>query len=348
MRSVGRLRTIHKHLPPRMSLKRGRYYYGRNQAFLGDNLADAMLAYGEREAARAGKRPFTFGDLGRQYAAKVVPGKAPRTREDNLDELQMLLLVFDKAPLSGMEPHHVSGYRDNRWARPKKGRKVVEPVLAKTRANREIALMSAIWNWGRDTGRTNLPNPCDGVKRNKETGRDRYVTDDEFSAVWEKGDYAVRDAMELYLLTGQRVSDVLKMSLQDAREGCLWVRQGKTRKPLRIVEEGDLAAVLNRIRNRTYPDNVVVSLALIRDEKGQKMTYDALFNRFEAAREAASVHFQLRDLRAKVATDLEDLALAQKLLGHASRAMTEHYTKNRVGEKVRPNLRTAFRIAGKK
>jgi hypothetical protein len=38
------------------------------------------------------------------------------------------------------------------------------------RANREIALMSAIWNWGRDTGRTNLPNPCEGVKRNRETG----------------------------------------------------------------------------------------------------------------------------------------------------------------------------------
>src|SRR6185369_11689086 len=99
MRPVGRRRTKHKNLPPRLHLKRGRYYYGRNQAFVGDNLADAMLAYGEREAARAGKRPFTFGDLGRQYAATVIPTKAPRTREDNMDELAMLLRVFDAAPL---------------------------------------------------------------------------------------------------------------------------------------------------------------------------------------------------------------------------------------------------------
>jgi hypothetical protein len=55
MRPVGRRRTLHKELPPRLYLKRGRYYYGRNQEFVGDNLADAMLAYGEREAARAGR-----------------------------------------------------------------------------------------------------------------------------------------------------------------------------------------------------------------------------------------------------------------------------------------------------
>lgn len=77
------------------------------------------------------------------------------------------------------------------------------------------------------------------------------------------------------------------------------------------------------------------------------MTYDALFNRFEKARKAAGIHFQLRDLRAKAATDLEDLALAQKLLGHSSRSMTEHYVKRRAGEKVSPLLRTPRRIADK-
>jgi integrase len=340
MRPVGRRRTKHKNLPPRLHLKRGRYYYGRNQEFVGDNLPDAMLAYGEREAARAGRRPLTFGDLGDQYVTgEAFRAKAPRTREDNLDELAMLNRVFKDAPLSAIEPHHVAGYRDNRRARPRKGR-TEEPRLATTRANREIALMSAIWNWGRDTGRTNLPNPCEGVRRNREYGRDRYVTNDELEAVWDAADEPLRDALDLYHLTGQRVGDVLRMSLTDVRDGCLMLRQRKTGKPLRLLLEGDLATVLERIKGRAFPDDAVVSLALVRDEKGQRMTYDALSDRFQAARAAAGVHFQLRDLRAKAATDLDDLALAQRLLGHASRSMTEHYTKDRIGEKVSPLLRT--------
>lgn len=347
MRPVGRRRTKHKNLPPRLHLKRGRYYYGRNQEFVGDNLADAMLAYGEREAARAGRRPFTFGDLGEQYAAKVIPTKAARTREDNLDELAMLNRVFKNAPLSSIEPHHVAGYRDNRFSRPRKGRKE-EPRLATTRANREIALMSAIWNWGRDTGRTSLSNPCEGVKRNKEVGRNRYVMDEELQAVWDAADEPLRDALDLYHLTGQRVSEVLRMSLTDVREGCLWLRQRKTGKPLRVAIEGDLAAVIERIKGRSFPAGAVVTLALVRDEGGQRMTYDALSDRFQAARATAGVHFQLRDLRAKAATDLDDLALAQRLLGHSSRAMTEHYVKDRIGERVTPLLRTRRGIADKK
>lgn len=347
MRPVGRRRTKHKNLPPRLHLKHGRYYYGRNQEFVGDNLADAMLAYGEREAARAGKRPYTFGDLAGQYAAKVIPTKAPRTREDNMDELAMLLIPFRDAPLSKLEPHHFAGYRDNRFARPRKGREN-ERRLATTRANRELALASAIWNWGRDTGRTNLPNPVLGVKRNKEAGRDRYVTDEELQAVWDAADEPLRDALDLYHLTGQRVSDVLKMSLTDVRDGCLWLRQGKTAKPVRLTIEGPLEHVLERIRGRTFPAAAVVSVALVRDENGQRITYDALSDRLQAARAKAGVHFQFRDLRAKAATDLEDLALAQRLLGHSSRAMTEHYTKKRAGEKVSPLLRTTRRIADKK
>lgn len=346
MRSVGRTRTVHKHLPPRMHLKRGRYYYGRNQAFLGDNLADAMLAYGEREAARAGRRPITFGDLADQYTASEIPKKAPRTREDYMNDIAMLRVAFAKAPLAGIGPVHVATYRDNRMAKPHPGRKH-EPRLATARANKEIALLSAIWNWGRDTGRTTLPNPCAGVKRHRVYGRDRYVTDDELQAVWEKADEPLRDALDLYHLTGQRVGDVLRMSLTDVRDGCLHLRQRKTGKPLRLKVEGELAGVLERIKGRTFPAEAVVSLAMVRDEAGQRITYDALQDRLQAARAAAGVHFQLRDLRAKAATDLEDLALAQRLLGHSSRSMTEHYTKQRVGEKVSP-LRTTRKIADKK
>ncbi|HEY5994491.1 MAG TPA: tyrosine-type recombinase/integrase, partial [Gallionellaceae bacterium] len=72
------------------------------------------------------------------------------------------------------------------------------------------------------------------------------------------------------------------------------------------------------------------------DGNGQRLTSGALRTRFDAARKAAKVDFQFRDIRAKAATDTEDLAHAQKLLGHKTRTMTEHYTRDRKGEKVSP------------
>ncbi|WP_310390094.1 hypothetical protein [Roseateles sp.] len=59
-------------------------------------------------------------------------------------------------------------------------------------------------------------------------------------------------------------------------------------------------------------------------------------SRFDEAKKAAGVSFQFRDLRAKAATDTGDLAHSQKLLGHRNREMTEHYVRQRVGERVQP------------
>ena len=46
--------------------------------------------------------------------------------------------------------------------------------------------------------------------------------------------------------------------------------------------------------------------------------------------------FQFRDLRAKTTIDTEDLHHAQKPLGHTTRAMTECYTRKRIGDTVKP------------
>lgn len=50
----------------------------------------------------------------------------------------------------------------------------------------------------------------------------------------------------------------------------------------------------------------------------------------------AGVNFQFRDIRAKTASDTGDLGHSQKLLGHKNRDMTEHYVRERVGQRVKP------------
>jgi integrase len=97
-----------------------------------------------------------------------------------------------------------------------------------------------------------------------------------------------------------------------------------------------LGQVIERIKARTFPAGVVVSLAMVRDERGQPLTYWQLADRHEKARAAAGIHFQLRDLRAKHGTDraeLEGILAARKALGHSSVKMTERYVRNRRGER---------------
>ncbi|TAM07545.1 MAG: integrase [Paraburkholderia sp.] len=86
-----------------------------------------------------------------------------------------------------------------------------------------------------------------------------------------------------------------------------------------------------------------VSDALVVNECGERLMSDALRFRFDRARLIAGVNknlFQFRDLRAKAGTDKTesagDIRAAQKQLGHSSVTMTEHYVRERTGDKVGP------------
>ena len=166
-----------------------------------------------------------------------------------------------------------------------------------------------------------------------EAGRDRYVTDAEFQAVWDKADPTLQDAMDIALLTGQRPADVLKMQCDDIRDGALFVAQNKTGAKRAIEVIGELAAVIERITGRL---RVRRSSYLIQDDNGRPLSMLAMRGRFDKARKAAGVSFQFRDIRAKTASDTGDLAHSQRLLGHKNREMTEHYVRERVGSKVKP------------
>lgn len=139
---------------------------------------------------------------------------------------------------------------------------------AKVRANRERALLSHIFNQARAWGYTDAPPPCTGIKGHKETGRDRYVKDDEFKAVWEKGHYTLQDAMDLALLTGQRPAAVLKLARADIRDSTLHLKQNKTGKKLAIEITGELAQVIDRITGRPAK---IKGAWLIQDESGQPL-----------------------------------------------------------------------------
>lgn len=310
------------------------YYYDaggspRKEIPLGSDYALAVKKWAELEGDRSApqvRQAITFRFVADAYRREVIPTKAPRTQRDNLAELAKLVEFFDDppGPLESIQPLHVRQYMTWRKA----------PV----RANREKALLSHLWNFAREKGYTALANPCAGVKGMRERGRDVYVHDDELAALLAAACEPLRDAMELAYLTGQRPGDLLRMDARNVRDGALEVAQGKTGAKLRIAIAGRLAALLERIAQRKR-GMVLHSTRLLVDERGQPLTYAGLRGRFDRARAAAGVVFQLRDLRAKAATDkadAQDARQAQRQLGHTSVVMTEHYIRKRRGEKVTP------------
>lgn len=330
-------------LPQHMHEKDGSYYYvtsangNRKWIPLGKDLATAMLKWVELESIPESElEDVTFSIPAARFERDVIPTKSPKTQEEYTRQLRTLIAVFGSMPIAAITPQHVRRYLDERGA--------------KVSANREKALLSTIYNRAREWGYTSAPNPCAGVKGHRETGRDRYVEDDEYMRVYETACQPLRDAMDLAYYTGQRPADVLKCQSADIKNGALWIRQNKTSTPLRVQIIGELESIIGRMFERadTLPPGTVKSPYLVQDERGRGLTYASLKYRFSKARSKARVeYYQFRDLRSKAGTDTDEvngIGHAQNLLGHKTRAMTEHYIKDRIGKRVAP----APRVIGKR
>lgn len=313
----------------------------RKETTLGYDYGLALKKWAEMEHDAPIPKPdvITLEYVGRVYMHEYAPAnKAARTVKDNEKELGKLLVFFNDpvpVPLDAIKPKHVRLYMT--W------RSKVAPV----RANREKSLLSAIWNFARNAGYTDLPNPVQGIESNEEDGRDVYIEEYEYSAVWAKADPALRDAMDLAYLTGQRPADVMKWTEHDVRDGVIYVSQGKTRAKLRIEVEGELEALLTRIRARKAGYKIH-NTRLIVSKNGRPFSVNWLSRKWrmatlDAIKEdqalARLAEVQFRDLRAKAATDKTesaDIRQAQRQLGHTSVVMTEAYVRARRGEKVKP------------
>lgn len=311
------------------------YYYDhggkpRKETPLGSDYGLAVKKWAEFERAGTERAQdiITFRYVADQYRAKAIPLKSGRTQKDNHAELTKLIEYFDDppAPLNAIKPQDVFQYMN--WR------------SAKTRAIREKALLSHLWNWARNQGYTDLPNPCSGVRGERSPGRDVYVEDEQFDAIYKNAAQPVRDAMDLLYLTGQRPSDVLNATEHQIRDKCLHFKQSKTgtRVPMTISDR--LEAVLERIRARKQTHKVYCT-RLVVNMAGRPLSLQMLQRGFYEARTASGVTgIQLRDLRAKAGTDKMvdsgDVRQAQRQLGHSTISMTEHYLRNRRGDATTP------------
>lgn len=321
------------------------YYYfdaggkPRREIPLGSDYVLAVKKWTELQSHEQEAEVADFNQLADKYERDVIPTKAKSTQATNRYDLKHLRQFFGgttPAPLNQIKPHHIHKLLEHHKAHP-------------TTANRLKRLFSHMFNMARAWGYTDKENPVKGITGFELEGRDYDVTDAVFKAVWMAGSWPLRDAMDLAYLTGQRPGDTVSMTVRDIVDGKIAIKQAKTKKKLRILVEGELKTLIDRIEKRKAVYKIY-SASLIVNERGMPMTQGVLATHFEDAREAAAkvaatpeVAAEIRkmwfyDLRAKAADDTADKSdeqTAANLLGHDSVATTrKHYLRR--GKVVKP------------
>ncbi|ECC1660292.1 tyrosine-type recombinase/integrase [Salmonella enterica subsp. salamae] len=243
------------------------------------------------------------------------------TQKDYRKYSKKLIPVFGKMLPDTIKPLHIRKYMDARG------------VSAPVQANREKAFLSRVFSWAYERGKVEA-NPCKGVRQFKEEERDRYITDEEYNALYSVAPPVVRIAMELAYLCLARQGDVLALKkAQLMREG-IYIRQGKTVVKQIKAWSDRLSAVIEMAKNLPVKPGVT-SIYVIHQMNGHRYTRDGFNSRWQQAREEAQKNyphllfdFTFHDLKAKGVSDLEgSLQEKQKISGHKTISQTARYDR---------------------
>lgn len=331
---MGRRRKNNFNLPPRMYLKHGAYYYvSRENKWirLSDDKAIAFAKWaeieGETPREAGSQKPITgsVAALIDKYMIEVAPKKAKATYAGNLMEAKNLKEVFGKMLVLEVRPTHIAKYLD------------IRGLKAPIRANREISLLSHMFSYAMRWGQVDR-NPCLGVAKHTEKGRDRYITDQEFESVKEIASELIATVMDFAYITAMRKGDILKLRLDQITDEGIWIKQSKTGAKQLYEWTPGLTDIINRARSLKRP---VRGLYLFCTRQGQPYSdngFKAMWNRVQIKwANLGGNRFTFHDIRAKALTDAKRLGMdAQSLAGHATSSMTDHYIKQREFKRILP------------
>jgi integrase len=320
--AMGRKRTTHHDLPPRMARKGASFYYvsnGKPRTWtpLGTDRARALRRWAEIEGGQSG---LSVGDLVQRYIDRS-DDLADGTRKQYQSYHRAIAAAFP-IPAAQLTSQIVALWRDLPAQRQRK-----------TYVNGCLAVLRAAYLLGGEQG---LATPL-SVRGWTLKARDRYLEDAEFRAIRERAPEWLQVAMDLAYVTAARRSDVLACQWSHCSPDGVAMRQQKTGQRISFTVTPELSSILARARQRR-----VIGLYVVANTKGRPISRTALEYAWGIACKAAGVVAQFRDIRAKAATDAKSGGQDyQKLLGHANAAMSERYIKRRettIAEPVRRKL----------
>lgn len=313
--TMGRPRKRNKHLPNRVYLISGTYWFvdhmgkwhklGREYAKMLRGLADFMEP----------ENLDTLGLVFDRYLLEIIPGKADRTQKDQTREMKILRATF-----GGMRP------QDLRTADCAKFYQRQKQLVGLVQANRRLALLSHVCS----TAILWLAmdhNPCKEIRREHPQKRSRYVEDTEFWAVHKHASSTVQVAMELALQTGLRPTDVLALTRSNITDEGLLVEPRKTKRTTGVKLLIEWTPSLRETIEKAKQLKPHVRKHLVCNRRGKPYTYDGFSTLWDRAVRRAlekgdlKERYRFRDLRAKSASD-DELEAARERLGHSDSRLT--------------------------
>lgn len=307
-----RPRKKDRHLPPCVYLRHGSYWLVRGGKWtnLGRDLPTALQAYGRTFTRPAGTMPALI-DMAleaRRHALKASTWTHYQTAARKLSAI-----LADCSP-EQITPRDVASI---------KAEFIKTPVMG----NRCLSVLRIVFDYALEQGLVES-NPVIGAKRLAERARDRLLTMDEYSLIYEQATPRMQIVMDLCYLTGQRVGDVLTIRYTDIGDAGIAFRQEKTGVRLLVAWTPELRDVVTRAKSL---HGNVRAFTLLHTHRGKPPAYRTMFDQWQAAVSKAGVpDAHMHDIRAMSATAADATGLnARALLGHTSEAMTKRYLRSK-------------------
>lgn len=311
---MGRPRKKNTHLPPCVHEKHGALYYvkGNTWTFLGRGMLAGLRAYAERFEAPARGLDELIG----RTLENLRPGLAPNTLTQYTGvatRLKKLLREFSSpAEVTARDIVDIrTGMRD-------------KPSMA----NHFLSFARQVFDLAIEE-RLIENNPAVGVKRLKESKRERLLRPDEIARIAAESDEQLRVIEDLLALAGQRVVATLQIKLIDLTDDGIRFPAFKTDTKRVVKWMPELREAVERAK--ALRGNVRALTYLLQEADGRPPVYRTVKRRFDAACKRAGVEdAQLRDYRAVAATAAEEQGKnPTKLLGHTSPGGTARYLRGK-------------------
>lgn len=319
---MGRTRTRDKHLPQRMYLERGIYWFrpkGAKPVHCGRDLAEAIARYAAIVGTDWSGR--TIGDVIDRYTAEVLPLKrSAATRKDQAAQLGRLKKYCGHILPDALTAQHAYRYLD--------GRRTKDGELAPVAARHEVALLGHVLaksiRWGVST--INAVRGLDFGPRSPKRAR---VPIEEVMRCRALANPRMQLAIDFALCVGQRREDLLKAKLADCTDEGILFEQGKTGAGVLIEWSADLREIEARAKAMTPQ---IPREYILRTRLGKRYSargFSAIWQRLMLKHtEAGGMHFTFHDLRSVSATSAATLEEARDRLGHADASTTKrHYVR---------------------
>jgi integrase len=316
-------------LPTGVVLNHGAYFYrkGGKWTRLADDLPTALREYGRKlEAEGAVDDPNTLPRLLDKFVIEHAAKKKPKTLE-MYDRCVGLL----KPIVADFRPHQLTASDLTQIVR------AVSKRHGATTANQCRATLSAAFSFAIDLGLA-TSNPVRDTKKIAIPKRRRYVENAELEAIGGAGPPVIRAVIDLAYVTGQRISDVLDLSLDAQSKEYVTLVQRKTGHRMKLRRTRGLITVINAVTatcekqlRKSAREQGVEPETIVFNSLGLPYTYDGFSTLWQRARKESGIQdARIHDVRAKAITDAEELGMdAQTLAGHASRTTTEGYIRRR-------------------